>query len=259
MGSSYTDDFFREVYNAEIEQRHKLDSADSVLVGVLLALSGVGIYYFKFLPSCGFGIAGYVFLLFSFLFLIAFGFATGFVIGSFWPRDKGYISNPEDWGRYVAGLEEYYGHYHDKEETNTRVADELAKMLRQQYIKAGEINRNLNIKKMGYQTWVRRCITAAVVILGLNAYPTYLVQCAKSDTQKTAVIGFPEVQKVEIVIPKPKDESNGRREETTLTTTPATADPTTQTSTTKAPSSRDSASPGRANTHPQARPLTSKD
>jgi hypothetical protein len=191
VGSSYTDDFFREVYNAELEQRHKLDSADSVLVGVLLALSGVGIYYFKVLPSCGFGIAGYVFLLFSFLFLIAVVFATGFVIASFWPRDKGYISNPEDLGQYVAGLEEYYGHYHDKEEAKTRVADELAKMLRQQYIKAGEINRNLNIKKMGYQTWVRRCITAAVVILGLNAYPTYLVQCAKSDTQKTEVNGVP--------------------------------------------------------------------
>lgn len=259
MGGSYTDDFFREVYNAELEQRHKLDSADSVLVGVLLAFSGVGIYYVNVLPSCGFGIAGYVFVVFSVLFLIAFGFATGFVIASFWPRDKGYISNPEDSGQYVAGLEEYYGHYHDKEEAKTRVADELAKMLRQQYIKAGEINRKLNIKKMGYQTWVRRSITAAVVILGLNAYPTYLVQCAKSDTQKTEVIGFPEIQKVEIVTPKPKDESNGRRKETTLTTTPTTTDPTTQTGTTKAATSRDSASPGRANTHPQTRPLTGKD
>jgi hypothetical protein len=148
MGRDPTDDFFKEVYSAELDHKHKLDSADSLLVGVLLALSGVGIYYLKAIPSCGYGIAGCLFLFLSALFLIAFGFAIGFVLFSFLPRYKGYISNPEDWGQYVAGLEEYYSHYHDEEEAKKRVADELTKTLRQQYISASKVNRSINKMKM---------------------------------------------------------------------------------------------------------------
>ena len=33
----------------------------------------------------------------------------------------------------------------------------------------------------------------------LNAIPTYFVQCAKAEIQKTDVVSFPEIQKVEIV------------------------------------------------------------
>lgn len=260
MGYDRTDDFFRDVYNSELEHKHKLDSADSLLVGVLLALSGVGIYYLKVLPSCGHGIVGYVFLALSALFLIAFGFATGFVIASFWPRDKGYISNPEEWGRYVVGLEDYYGHYHDRRGATERTGGELARTLRGQYIKAGEINRRLNIKKMGYQTWVRRCITGAVVILALNAYPTCLVQCAKSEVQKTDIIKFPEIQKVEIVTPEARVESNDRRRETSHAPTATATTSASETGATNAASSRDSAGQRRPDApNDQERKVTDKE
>ncbi len=245
MGKDFTDDFFREVYSTELDHKHKLDSADSLLVGILLALSGVVIYYFKVLPSCRYGIAGCVYLFLSAVFLIAFGFAIGFVIASFWPRYKGYISNPQDWGQFVAGLETYYNHYHDEKEAKERVADELSRTLRQQYIKASEINRNINNKKMGYQARAKYCITAAVMILALNGYPTYLIQCAKSDTQKTEVVKFPEVQKIEIVTSNTKDESDDRGKEATHTPAFSTTDPTTRVSTAKTTTPRNSATQGR--------------
>lgn len=183
MNNKYTNDFFREIYNSELDQKHKLDSADSLLVAVLLALSGVGIYYLKALPACGFGFVGCVFLLGSVLFLAAFGFAVGFVIASFWPRDKAYISSPADWETYVKGMEDYYSHFHDEEEAGNRAAHELANLLREQYVKAGEINRTLNIRKMGYQTRARRAIAAAVLLILLNAVPACFVQCAKTEPQ----------------------------------------------------------------------------
>ncbi len=240
MGTNFTDDFFKEVYIAELENKHKLDSADSLLVGILLALSGVGIYYSKLLPSCSFGVPGYAFLACTLIFLIAFGISTGFVIASFWPRVKEYIASPKEWGEFVEGLREYYTHYHKEDEAERRVADDLAKSLRKKYIDAGEVNRNHNIKKQAYQSRARYSITAAVVLILLNTIPTYFVQCVTKETQKTEIIAFPEIQKVEIITSKSKDKSNERTKQTdpanatdpTNTTDPAnTTDPSTKTRT----------------------------
>ena len=176
-----------------------------MLVGVLLALSGVGIYYARLLPSCKLGVAGYAFLTFAACFLIAFGFATGFVIASIWPRNKEFIAPPKEWGQFVDGLKEYYTTYHSEQEADKRVAADLAQALRRKYIEAGEVNRNSNIKKMEYQTRTRYAITAAVAIMLVNGVPTYFVQRANTEVQRTEVVGLPEIQKVEIVTPNPKD------------------------------------------------------
>jgi len=199
MGSNYTDDFFREVYNAELDRHHKLHSADSLLIAVLVAFSGVGVYYLKVLPSCVWGIAEGAFIAFFGLFLVAFLFATGFVIAACWPRNSEYIAAPKEWGAFVEGLREYYAHYHDQQEAEKRVADDLARALRQKYMEAGECNRNLNIKIAAYQTRAKYSITALVVLMLVNAIPTYSVQSTRSETQKTEVIAFPDVQKIEIV------------------------------------------------------------
>jgi len=220
---SYTNDFFRDMYNSEIDHKYKLDSADNLLVGILLALSGVGIYYLKVLPCCNLGAAEYIFLVFCGLFVAAFACAVIFVIASFWPRDKEYIASPNEWGQYVDGLKAYYTYYHTEEESERRVARDLAKLLRQKYLEAGEVNRNLNIRIMAYQTWAKYSITAAVVLLLLNAIPTYFIQCAKTETQKTEVTAFPAIQKIQIVPPNPKDKSNEQGEQSNATTANRTA------------------------------------
>lgn len=254
--TDYTDDFFREQYSAELDHTDKLDSADSLLVGVLLALSGVSIYYFRVLPSCGFGIAGCTFLACCSAFLVAFALAISFVVASFWPRMKGFISSPEDWARYVGGLESYYTHYHDAKEAREHVANELAQSLRRQYVEAGEVNRKHNIRKMGYQTRAKRCITAAVAIMLLNGFPAYFVQRPKADTQKTEVVSFPEIQKVEIIAPKGKDQSNERREEASTTASTAPEAPA---GTSEAGTTPSSVGQERANARGKAPEVTGKD
>jgi hypothetical protein len=250
MGDSYTDDFFCDLYKSELEHKDKLDSADSLLIAVLLALSGVGIYYAKLLPAFGFGVAGYAFLGCAVLFLIVFCVATGFVIASFWPRDKEHIAPPEEWGKFADGLRDYYTHYHNEQDADKRVASDLALALRKKYIQAGEVNRRLNIKKMAYQARARYTVTAAVVLIMLNAVPTYFVQSRKTETQKTEVVGFPEIQKVEIVIPKPKDKSNERTKTATPANPGTTKDGPTETGPAKARTSQEHGAKGRSDNGP---------
>jgi hypothetical protein len=210
MCKSYTDDFFRDLYNSELELEHKLESADGLFVGILLALAAVAVYYSKLLPSCGHGLADCIFRACAVLFLIVFVFATGFLIASLWPRLREYIGTAKEWGAFVEGSKDYYTHYHNEQEADRRVAADLAQALRRKYIQAGEVNRNFNITKLAFRFWAKVSIMVAVVLVLINAIPTYLVQAAKTETQKTEVIGFPEIQKVEIVIPKPKGEFNER-------------------------------------------------
>lgn len=205
MGTNQTDDFFRDVYRSELEHKYKLDSVDGFLAVLLIALASVGIYYGKLLPSCGFGMAGYFFLVFSILFFIAFGIGVVFVIASFLPLAvREYIGHPQRWSDYLDSLKDYhaYGGQLSEEEVKDRVAKDWEEALRQKYINAGETNFNFNFKKMAYQARAKWCIGVAIVVMMFNALPTYYVQCAKTDTQKTEVISFPDVQKVKIVDPQ---------------------------------------------------------
>ena len=136
MSSDYTDDFFRDVYNAELEQKSKLDSLDGLLIGILTALAAVAIYYAKTLPSCGWHVAGVIFVLLTIVYFLALAAAIALVVASFWPRDKEYIAPPDDWGKFVDGLRDYYRRYFDEKETDERIAAELAKTLRQKYMEA---------------------------------------------------------------------------------------------------------------------------
>lgn len=72
MTNSYLDDFFQDVYRGELEQRDRLVSNDGLLVGTLVVLSGVGIYYLKILPSCNLGVGACLFAVLGILFLLCF-------------------------------------------------------------------------------------------------------------------------------------------------------------------------------------------
>lgn len=53
MGTKYTDDFFRDVYNSELDHKHKLETTDSFMAVLLMALSAVAYYYLRAWPCCG--------------------------------------------------------------------------------------------------------------------------------------------------------------------------------------------------------------
>jgi len=191
MGSRVADDFFREVYLNEIEQKHKLESADSFLAVVLMALSGIAVYDLRLLPHCSPCVAGYCFWGLSVLYCLAIIAAIASAVGSFLPRYKAYIAGTEDWNKYVKGMEDYHGFYHEPEEAMKRVDAELAALLRQQYVQASEINRTLAIKKMGWQTRTRYFIIIAISLMLINALPTCYIESTKADVQKVEVTKLP--------------------------------------------------------------------
>lgn len=203
MGSSYIDDFFRDVYNSELEHEHKLGSTDGLLVVVLLALASVVFYYFKVWPSFAYGVADCIFNVCTALLLITFVVAIWFVCRSLWPREKEYIGTPKEWGEFVVGLRDYYTHYHNEQEAGSRVADDLAQALRRNYIQAAEVNRNFNVKKLAFRYRAKLFMIGAVALVLINAVAMPFIQITNTDTQKTEVVKFPEIQKVEIVTPKP--------------------------------------------------------
>ncbi len=183
---SYTEDFFEQLYHAELEHKQKLDTADSFLVGIVAALMGVGAYFLQTMAKADFGFALCCFWFLSLPYFVALIVALCYVMASIWPREKNYIASPKQWAEYVDGYEKHYGFWHKETALTDKVALELAALRRQQYIEAGETNRILILKKHGYQTWAKRWIVGAVVLMLLSALPVYFVQRAVYRAEKNA-------------------------------------------------------------------------
>ncbi len=174
MSTNFTDEFFRDSYDSEVECKYKPDSADSLLVGILFGLSGVGIYYLKILPTCNLGAMDRLFIVFGALFAAAFLSAGYYVAASLhgWGYFE-YIASPRDWGQYVDGLKTYYARYHNEQVADQKVANDLARQLRQRHIDAAGWNQKQNERKMGCQARARGSIIAAAALILLNAPATY--------------------------------------------------------------------------------------
>ena len=108
MPDDYIEDFFECIYNAELEQKQQLDSADSFLVGILAGLIGVGVYYLQLMATSEFGWATGFLWLFGIPYFAALGGGVVCMIASIRPRFKEYISSPQQWADYVAGEEEHF-------------------------------------------------------------------------------------------------------------------------------------------------------
>jgi hypothetical protein len=173
---SYIDDFFESRYEAELEQKQKLDTADSFLVGIVAGLLGVGAYYLQTLARARFGFASCCLWLLTIPYFAALIVALYHVGRSIWPQRKCYVASPKEWADYVDGYEKHYGHWHKDPDLSERVALELSKLRRQQYVEAGENNRRLVLRKHDYQTKAKRAIVVAVVLMLFSSLPGYCVQ-----------------------------------------------------------------------------------
>lgn len=178
MPNEYIDDFFECVYNAEIEQKQQLDSGDGFIVGILGALIGVGAYFLQLLAKAEFEVATLFLAFFAVPYFLALGGGIWCMVLSIWPRYKEYISSPQQWADYVAGEVAHFGYFHGEPKLSDRVALELRKLRRQQYIQAGEVNRQLIYKKHAYQTWAKRGLIAAVVCMLFSGIPIYFLLLA---------------------------------------------------------------------------------
>lgn len=184
MPNDYIDDFFECVYNAEIQQKQHLDSADSFLVGILAGLIGFGAYLVQLLAKADSGGAACCLWVIAVPYLASLIGALSFVIWSIIPRFKEYISSPRQWADYVQGYDAYYAYFHQEPTRSDRVAVELRDLRRQQYIQAGENNRQLIYTKHKAQTRAKWCFAIAAIFMLLSAGPIYCIQRAEVGKKK---------------------------------------------------------------------------
>ena len=224
MPSDFTNEFFRWLYTSEIEHKDRLDSADGLLVGALTLLSTVGIYYLKIFPVEGDGWLILSFRLLAALYAICFGIGVVSGVMSLWPRIRAFIGSPQDIDEYVTGIEKYHRYHHtDDDSINNLVDKDLQEFLREQFVEAAKVNRELTLTKSKWQVRVKYAVAAAIVAITVNAYPTFEVQQTHSEIQKVDLIELRNDQEVRIIPAVTEGYENGRPATKPKTTTVAPA------------------------------------
>jgi len=187
----YINEFFKGVYTSELEYKQKLDATDSLLVGILVVLAGVGTYYARLWPTSNpDGLVDWAFILLVVIYAAAFILATWSLVASLWPREIGFISSPKEFDEYLVQLNAYYDANPDvaPPRRTEAIAADLANLLRQQHTEASELNRTNVVLKAGNQTRAKWCLVIAAVAILLNAIPTFCEQNGKIETQKVEII-----------------------------------------------------------------------
>lgn len=189
MPSEFSNDFYRWLYSSEIEHKDRLDAADGLLTGVLTVLSGVGIYYLRILPENSVGVSILAFRIFAGLYCVLFIAGVSCGIMSLMPRIRALTASPREIGEFIAKSEQFHQFYHNEAQiVSGRVDGDLQELLREQFIAASQVNRDLTVTKSNWQARAKYAITGAIVVVFLNAYPTYEAQRAYSETQRTELI-----------------------------------------------------------------------
>ncbi|WP_428303693.1 hypothetical protein [Lacipirellula sp.] len=92
--NKYIEEFFEERYNAELEQKQKLDTADGFRVGIVAGLLGVGAYYMQMLAKANFSFATFCLWALTIPYFITLVVALYYVGKSIWPQKKSYVASP---------------------------------------------------------------------------------------------------------------------------------------------------------------------
>lgn len=179
MANQQIEGFFERLYDHELNHKRHLDSADSLIIGIVGALLGVGAYYLSLIPQCTWCVTCFVYwvLIVGFFLSLAGGlFCCASSIGAVRSQYMSYIASPQSWSEYVDGLTKYHAVNQKGDEIENRVLVDLAPIQRKHYIDAGENIRKLVILKHFYQVWAKRCIFASVVLMMASALPVTLIQ-----------------------------------------------------------------------------------
>lgn len=182
-------EFFQWTYQSENEQLDRLDSRDGLLTGVVTVLAGVGIFYSRVFPL---GFDSWWNLAFwpcSILFGLALVAAIFCVCGSIWPKDRAVLSDPEQLSVYLTESVEYYRYI----ETNpgisrVRAESDFRELVLTQFVQASQFNRDRMTNKAAWQARTLHFVGLAIVIMLLNAVPTFFVQRERAESERKVTV-----------------------------------------------------------------------
>lgn len=194
MAADFVDEYFKEAYEHELEHGDQISSANDLPATVLTALAGVGYYYLVIFPSWKPSPAVVAFYVMGVVFAALLCAATICLIMAFRPREKAFVAAPSSQMEYIGKLTDYYSTSDDLHDMDKLVEKDFRASLREQYVQAAELNRKLNYEKMKWHVRTKWCVSAAIVMVFLNAWPTYCAQHSSSDVQKVKVESLPPVE-----------------------------------------------------------------
>lgn len=175
-GETYTQQVFREMYEAEIERRQKIRKEVAFPAGVLAILGGlIGFYaqqspptFFPWWPN---GILAVCLILMC----IAFGWTVYWLVAAYWPLlETAYTSGPSEIYDYIERLCEHYkGEGCTTSDVDDRVETDLKEFLSVQYIQCTERNVKTNDKRQKRLNFGSLGMMALIGILGVSFIPSY--------------------------------------------------------------------------------------
>src|SRR5690606_17841864 len=99
------------LHNDEAERRFKNDSTDGFLLAIGTVLGGMALHYVNILPIPPSDWIQWIFIGLAGLFATLWSAAVVCIVASVYPRDYGYLSNPQKLGDFAAETEAYYKYH----------------------------------------------------------------------------------------------------------------------------------------------------
>ncbi len=175
-------DFYKELYEKEIDYKEKISNRISVPIGIISLLSGLDSYLLlntAFSTNDSYCIALLVLIV---LFNVSLGVSVYYTVKSYHGYKYLYISYPKEIEEYSKPLRNYYSENYDAFFSNTDLSiEELTynhvkkELLYEMYLTMSDHNMKLNKKKTKYLFRTGMSIAIAI-ILGIAASTVFILQ-----------------------------------------------------------------------------------
>jgi hypothetical protein len=192
MPETYADKFFENLYKSEFDRKDKSDGLDSFLLASLSILGTIGLYYIQILPLEYTWWMVIVYWVLTILYLLLIGQATFCTAFSIWPRPIGYLGEPFILRNYHDQVKAHFVYYDENDPATHELIDrQMLKMARTQHIEAAGMTRLALQTKNAWQTRARRALSLAIILLLVNAIPTFFIQRERNEFQQVKILEWP--------------------------------------------------------------------
>lgn len=189
----------RQLYYAEHERRHKLNSTATTPIALVTLLAGVAAYFFRVAASASGRCLCQILLFVSAVVLgVSVIVAIFFLIRALHNHTYGFVSTPGEILHYVM---EYRRYFSDSGATSIddKVEEHLSELLIGQYGRYGDVSALSNDRKSKAFHYVQVCLIVALVAMVVGGLPCHIVETRTKAEMKSAAIVFEKGGEVYIV------------------------------------------------------------
>jgi ABC-type sugar transport system permease subunit len=193
--------FYKESYNAELENKEKINNRITVPISILTLLIGGILIYFKEIDKISNVISKVFFILFLGLSIIAILFCVFFLFKAYYGYTYKYIPLLKDIQDYQNGLIDYYLNENHNYENASYLAElDVQLYLENIYVESTTNNMEQNEKKLRYLRQAGWALSS-ILLTSVLAYLPYFIGLDKNEIHKVNIVEIPKETKIEILQP----------------------------------------------------------